>query len=91
MIGAENRTPAGGRGRWWRSFRALALSYAVALWILRVSCGPRPPTMEDMLGAVAAIDRGQTYAPLAGQRHRRRVASLARLGELPRLVAWYGR
>jgi lysine-N-methylase len=73
------------------SFRALALSYAVALWILRVSCGPRPPETEDMLGAVAAIDRGQTYAPLTGRRHRRRVASLERLGELPRLVAWYAR
>jgi lysine-N-methylase len=71
------------------SFRALALSYPIAMWIVRLSCAGRQPETEDVLGAVAAIDRGQTYAPLTGRRHRRRVASLARLGELPRLVAWY--
>jgi lysine-N-methylase len=73
------------------NFRALALSYAVALWVVRLSCGPRPPEAEDVCGAVGAIDRGQTYDPLTGRRHRQRVASLRRLGDLPRLVAWYAR
>ena len=70
---------------------ALALSHAIAMWLVRLSCGPRPPQAEDVCGAVGAIDRGQTYAPLCGRRHRRRVGSLKRLGELPRLVAWYAR
>ena len=54
------------------------------------SCGwvaPRPLQAEDVCGAVGAIDRGQTYAPLTGRRHRQRIASLHRLHELPRLVA----
>ena len=61
------------------------------MWMLRWMCAGRAATPEDMLGVVAAIDRGQTYAPLAGRRHRGRIASLKRLGELPRLVAWYAR
>ena len=73
------------------NFRALALSHAVALWLLRLSCGPRPPGVEDVCGVVGAIDRGQTYAPLTGSRHRSRIGSLRRLGDLPRLVAWYAR
>jgi lysine-N-methylase len=73
------------------SFRALALSYAVALWMVRLSCASRPPETEDVEGAVGAIDRGQSYAALAGNRHRYRVNSLTHLGELPGLVAWYAR
>jgi hypothetical protein len=59
--------------------------------MLRLSAGPRPPTAEDVIGVVGAIDRGQSYAGLAGRRHRRRLASLRRLGELPCLIAWYAR
>ena len=73
------------------SFRALALCHPVALWLVRLGSGPRPPEPEDMLGAIAAIDRGQNYPVLCGWRHRRRVNSLRRLGQLPRLVAWYAR
>ena len=73
------------------SFRALALCHAVALWLVRLSSGSRPPEAEDMLGAIAAIDRGQNYPVLCGRRHRRRVNSLRRLGQLVPLVAWYAR
>ncbi len=73
------------------SFRAMALSHAVALWLLRLSCGPRTPQAEDVCKVVGALDRGETYAPLAGRRHRARVGSLKRLGDLPRLIAWYAR
>jgi hypothetical protein len=73
------------------SFRALALAYPLALWLLRLRCGDRPPEVEDMVDAVGAIDRGQSYAQLAGRRHRRRVRLLASRRELARLVIWYGR
>jgi len=73
------------------SFRALAASYAVATWMLRLACGDRPPAVEDVIDAVGAIDRGQGYAPLTGRRHRVRLSALARRGELPRLLIWYAR
>ena len=40
------------------SFRALALSYPVALWILRLCCPDRAPTKRDALDMVTLIDRG---------------------------------
>lgn len=73
------------------SFRALAVTYPVALWLLRLRCGQRRPEVDDMLDVVGTIDRGQGYAPLCGYRHRRRIASLASLRELTRLVVWYAR
>jgi hypothetical protein len=73
------------------SFRALAVSHPVALWMLRLVSIGRPPEQEDTVGVVAAIDRGQGYARLAGRGHRSRMANLAGLGELARLVAWYAR
>ena len=74
-----------------RSFRALALSHAIALWMLRLVSTDRSPTPDDTIGVVAAIDRGQGFDPLSGHAHRRRIASLARGGQLPRLLAWYAR
>ena len=49
------------------SFRALALCHAVALWLVRLGSGSRPPEAEDMLGAIAAIDRGQNYPLYVGR------------------------
>ncbi len=71
------------------SFRALALGYPLALWLLRLGCGGRPPRVEDMIDVVGALDRGQSYPLLAGRRHRRRVRSLTRRRGLARLVIWY--
>jgi len=81
------------RKRWaiTESFRALALCHSMALWIVRLRCRQREPGMEDMVEAVTTIDRGQVCPRLAGWHHRRRVAQLARGGQLPRLIAWYAR
>ncbi len=73
------------------SFRGLALGFSVALWTLRLVCGQRTPEVEDVIDVVGVIDRGQGYAPLAGRRHRRRIARLAAVGEPARLIAWYAR
>lgn len=71
------------------SFRGLALSFAVGMWLLRwLSVGDRP-TEEMAVGIVGTLDRAQGYAPLAGPRHRQRVIGLARRNALPGLVAWY--
>lgn len=73
------------------SLRQLALSYPVGLWLLRWASAGREPTLADVLDIITALDRGQGYAPLAGTQQRHRLNVLAKLDELPRLVAWYGR
>jgi lysine-N-methylase len=72
-------------------YRALAVAYPVALWMLRYFSGPETPRVEEVINIVTAMDRGQGYAPLVGRQHRRRIANLAQLGELERLVIWYAR
>lgn len=82
-----------GRDKWSLidSFRSFAITFPIALWMMRLATGDQDPKKEDMLDVLTAIDRAQGYAPLTGRRHRQRVATIAELGELPRLVAWYAR
>ena len=81
------------RGQWSviESVRQLALSYAVSLWLLRWKAADRKPNRDDMLPIIAALDRGQGYAPLSGGKQRQRLRLLANDGQLERLVAWFGR
>ena len=71
------------------SFRAFALAYPVALWILRWCSHGREPTKGDAIEMVTIIDRGQGHEPLTGSQHRRRVSMITRAGELERTSAWY--
>jgi lysine-N-methylase len=71
--------------------RASALSYAVALWLWRWSSGPEGLRPEEIIPIIGCLDRGMGYGPLLGGRHRHRVATIARDGQLERLVAWYAR
>jgi lysine-N-methylase len=73
------------------SFRAFALAYPVALWILRWSSHGRVPTSADAIEMVTIMDRGQGHEPLAGSQHRRRVSMMARSAELERMIVWYAR
>jgi hypothetical protein len=73
------------------SYRQLALLYPLAMWLLRWATAGRQPVANDMFEIIAALDRSQGYAPLAGLKQRSRLRTLARMGELPALVAWYGR
>ena len=70
-------------------FRALALAYPVAMWALRWMSVDREPTAQDAVDVVALLDRSHFYPLLGGSRHRRRVRTLAQLGELGPLLAWY--
>jgi len=72
-------------------FRALAVAYPVALWMVRYFCGDRAPEADEIIDIITAIDRGQGWGPLVGRQHLRRVSQLAGLGELERLVIWYAR
>ena len=80
-----------GRRHWSivESFRALAMAYPVAMWMLRLGCGDRPPEFEDVIDVVGMIDRGQGYGPLCGRRHHLRIKAAARRGGLERLAVWY--
>jgi lysine-N-methylase len=73
------------------SYQQLALLYPVALYLLRWIASGRTATVDDVLNIIAAIDRSQGYAPLAGAKQRSRVNTLARLEQLTPIVVWYGR
>jgi lysine-N-methylase len=73
------------------SFFALALSYSVGMWVLRLACTGREPDVEDVIRVVMMLDRGQTHAPLGGFRHRLRVRALEHNNQLARLAVWYAR
>lgn len=73
------------------SYRQLALQYPLALYLLRWCSAGRSATPEDIYEIITALDRSQGYDRFAGGHHRGRLRTLARLGALPGLVAWYGR
>jgi len=81
------------RGAWSivESLRMLAILYPVGLWMLRWISADRTPQVADMPEIIAALDRGQGFAPLAGYKQRRRIQILAQLGDFERMVVWYGR
>ena len=68
------------------NFRALALSFPLAMWILRLAIGERPPTKSDMVNIVVALERGRGMPAIS-----RSATVMARAHDLERLIAWYGR
>jgi len=71
--------------------RALAMSFAAGLALLRLGCPEGKPTRDDVAAIVIALDRGETYQTLASSIYRRRLRVLDRAGELIRLLLWYAR
>ena len=72
-------------------FRALALAFPVAFWMLRYFSDNAPPSKETAISIITAIDRGQGYAPLTSTHHHHRIAHLQSLHALEQLIIWYGR
>ncbi|MCS7305792.1 MAG: YkgJ family cysteine cluster protein [Thermoguttaceae bacterium] len=73
------------------AIRALVVGYPVGMWLVRFATPDRAPTGQDVIEAVVTLDRGERLAALAGSAHRQRLRLLGRLGQMPRLIAWYGR
>ncbi len=74
----------------WDGFEALALTLPVALWLTRAI--PTQPRAAAVAQALNLVDDHFGYnAVFATRRVRFVQRTLARRGELPRLVAWYGR
>ena len=68
------------------SFRCLAFTYPIALWMLRLLSTGREPNRDDMVNVVVSIERGQgltTFTTLA--------KTVAESSQLQRLIAWYAR
>jgi hypothetical protein len=68
------------------SFRALAFTYPVALWLLRLASGDGQPRPQDAVDIVVALERGHGLSALT-----RAATAMAGKRELERLIAWYGR
>lgn len=73
------------------SFGSLAMSYAVGMWALRLTCPDRESTEDDVIRIIMMLDRSQTHAPLTGLRHRLRIRALSHNNQLSRLAVWYAR
>jgi lysine-N-methylase len=76
-------------------FQSLALIVPSIFWIARwiaASAGRHSLLLEDLQHAIAIADHHHGYSPLWGQfGFRSRVRTLAKLGDLERLIAWYSR
>lgn len=68
------------------SYRALALSYPLAMWLLRLVIGKREPQTSDVVDTVVALERGQGLTGLS-----RGATAMANSRELERVIAWYAR
>lgn len=76
----------------WEGLESLALTYPVAMWLARVMAvgGQTPDTAVTR--AVRMVDDNFGFNPLLGSaRQKFALRLLANRGDLPRLVAWYGR
>jgi lysine-N-methylase len=76
-------------------FRSLALVYPAVCWISRwlaVARGRTRLEFTDVADALAIADHHHGYSPAFGTwGFRKRVQTLSRRGEIPRLCSWYSR
>lgn len=74
-------------------FQSLALIFPATLWIARwlaASQGRTQLTHEDVSQALTISDHHHGYSPIFGSfGFRRRVHTLAQMGEIPKLIRWY--
>ena len=74
----------------WEGFDVLALTYPMLMWVMR-SMGDRPPA-EAVTRALTIVDDHFGFNPVLGTlRQRVSFRILSYTGQLPRLIAWYGR
>jgi lysine-N-methylase len=74
----------------WDGLESLVLTYPAIVWLARALDGPSPD--DNMMTAVRIVDDNFGFNPLLGlKRQRFGLRTLARRGELAKLVAWYSR
>lgn len=74
-----------------QSIRGLAMSFPIALYLLRWATAGREPTKDDVARVVATLDRGQGFSSLAGPRYRTVLSLLEFQNDLERFAVWYAR
>ncbi|WP_254508769.1 YkgJ family cysteine cluster protein [Anatilimnocola floriformis] len=82
-----------GRKHWSivQSIRALALTFPMAMYLLRWATAGREPTRDDVARIVTALDRGQGFSSLSGPRYRMVLGLLDFQNDLERIAVWYAR
>lgn len=76
----------------WEGLESLALTYPVAMWLARVMVAGGLPASAAITRAVRMADDNFGFNPLLGSaRQKFALRLLANRGDLPRLVAWYGK
>lgn len=73
------------------SIRALALTFPIALYLLRWATAGREPTRTDVGKIIATLDLGQGFSSLSGARYRTVLSLLDFQNDLERLAVWYSR
>lgn len=74
-----------------QSIRALAMTFPIALYLLRWATAGREPMPADVAQIVATLDRGQGFSSLAGPRYRAVLSLLDTQNDLERTAVWYAR
>jgi lysine-N-methylase len=78
--------------QFWDGLEMLILTYPVLMWIARVMVAGGKPKDEAVADALRIVDDNFGFNPLFGRgRQWWALRMMAAKGELPRLVAWYGR
>jgi lysine-N-methylase len=76
----------------WEGLESLALTFPAAMWLARVFASGGRPVEEAVTRAARMVDDNFGFNPLLGSvRQKFALRMLGNRGELPRLVAWYGR
>lgn len=76
----------------WDGLETLATAFAAAMWLARVLAADGRPTDDAVMMAVRIVDDNFGYNRLLGSaRQRFSLRLLSSRGELPKLVAWYGK
>lgn len=82
-----------GRKNWSivHSIRALAMTYPIAMYLLRWATAGGDATPKDVAKIITALDRGQGFSSLAGPRYRTVIGLLDFQNDLERIAVWYAR
>jgi lysine-N-methylase len=76
----------------WEGIDSLTVAFTAILWLGRLLHAHGRSPHEAILQAVRVVDDNFGFNPLLqGARQRQVLRLLHRLGELPRLIAWYSR
>jgi lysine-N-methylase len=75
----------------WEGLESLAVAFAASMWLARVLRADGRPLDDAITLAARIVDDNFGFNTLLGKRQRKGLRLLSQRGELPKLVAWYGK